>query len=196
MNKLTLFILVLLFSFMNVNAQNPLDRSGWALKTNLLYDLTTTINVGFETRISDKMTIDVPVSINPWNKTYGMKLKHLMVQPEFRYWLNEEFDMHFFGAHVLYAKYNMADVKLPFNIYEGLKDNQYEGDAIGVGLSYGCHFYINQMLRLEGTIGFGYIHFKYDKTCLNCEHAPISSSKNYFGPTKAGVSLIYMIAWK
>ena len=192
MNKLTLVILALVFSFMNVNAQNPLDGAGFALKTNVLYDFAATINLGAEFRVGDKMTVDVPININFWNKSYDMQLKHFMVQPEFRYWLKEEFDMHFFGAHLLYANYDIANISLPFDMYPGLKDNRFDGYGMGIGLSYGYHLYLTSAFRLEGTIGLGYIRTKHDRYD-NGEITGKDLNENYFGPTKLGISLVYMI---
>ncbi len=40
--------------------------------------------------------------------------KHWLVHPEFRYWLCERFNGHFFGVHLLGGEYNISKVKLPF----------------------------------------------------------------------------------
>lgn len=37
-----------------------------AVKSNLLYDMTTTINFGAEVRMSSKWTLDVSANWNPW----------------------------------------------------------------------------------------------------------------------------------
>ena len=192
MKKITLAIVAFVFSFMNVNAQNPLDGAGFAVKTNLLYDFMATINVGAEFRVGDKMTVDIPVNINFWDKSYDMQLKHFMVQPEFRYWLKEEFDMHFFGAHLVYANYDIANISLPFDMYPGLKNARFDGNAMGIGLSYGYHLYVTSAFRFEGTIGLGYIHTKYDRYD-NSRITDKNLKENYFGPTKLGISLVYMI---
>ncbi|MDR0295635.1 MAG: DUF3575 domain-containing protein, partial [Prevotellaceae bacterium] len=38
----------------------------FALKTNILYDALTNINLGFEVRLGNYLTLDVPVNYNPW----------------------------------------------------------------------------------------------------------------------------------
>ena len=38
-----------------------------ALKSNLLYDATTTMNLGLEIGLARKWTLDIPVNYNPWN---------------------------------------------------------------------------------------------------------------------------------
>ena len=48
--------------------------------------------------------------------------------------------------------------------------------------------------NLEATIGLGYIYTTYDKyECVTCGKFKGSNDKHYFGPTKAGISLIYII---
>ena len=37
-----------------------------ALKSNLLYDATTTMNLGLEIGLVRKWTLDIPVNYNPW----------------------------------------------------------------------------------------------------------------------------------
>lgn len=77
-----------------------------AVKTNLLYDATTTINLGLEVGLADKWTLDVSGNYNPWEFSDNRQLKHFFIQPEARYWLCEKFNGHFFGLHGHYGKYN------------------------------------------------------------------------------------------
>lgn len=37
-----------------------------AIKTNLLYDATSTLNLGFEFGLSPKWTLDISGNYNPW----------------------------------------------------------------------------------------------------------------------------------
>ena len=47
---------------------------------------------------------------------------------------------------------------------------------------------------LEGTVGFGYASIDYKKyDCVNCGQFKSQGTKHYFGPTKIGLSLIFMI---
>ena len=198
MNKLTLFLFTFLLSLISVNAQNPnpLDKSGIAIKTNIIYDFLATVNVGAEFRIANKVTLDLPININAWEKSYNMKLKHFLIQPEFRYWLSEEFDRHFFGAHALYLNYDWANIKLPFEIYPELNDNRRrKGNGYGLGVSYGYHWFLTPQFRLEWSIGLGYAYMKYDTyACATCEEVETKDGgKHYFGPTKIGISFIYML---
>ena len=119
-----------------------------ALKSNILYDATTTINLGYEVALNHKTTLDIWVNYNPWtlgNKWVGLyedelsvqspsaskrdaKLKHLAIQPEVRWWLCEKFNGHFFGVHLHGGLYNVGALKLPFN-WGRYKDT--EGNFLG-----------------------------------------------------------------
>lgn len=161
-----------------------------AIKTNLLYDLTSTFNLGAEVRLLDRYTFDLSVNYNPWTFNDNKKISHLMFQPELRYWLCESFKGHFFGLHAQYARFNVGGVG--FTDY--MKDHRFQGDMFGAGFSYGYQWYLSPRWSLEATVGFGYNYLDYKRyECKNCGNYIDSKSKNYFGPTKAGVSLIYMI---
>ena len=69
-----------------------------AVKSNLLYDATTTMNLGLEVALSRKWTLDIPVNYNPW-KFDDTRLKHWGIQPELRYWFCESFNRTFIGLH-------------------------------------------------------------------------------------------------
>ena len=53
-----------------------------ALKSNLLYDATTTMNLGLEIGLVRKWTLDIPVNYNPWKLSDGKRLRHWGIQPE------------------------------------------------------------------------------------------------------------------
>lgn len=61
-----LLILVILCTFaVNSKAQKV------AVKSNLLYDATTTLNLGLEVGLARKWTLDVPFNYNPWKFKMG-----------------------------------------------------------------------------------------------------------------------------
>lgn len=160
-----------------------------AVKSNLLYDATTTINLGLEIGLSSKWTLDLSGNYNPWQFSDNKKLKHWLVQPELRYWTCEKFYGHFLGLHGHYAKYNAGGIELL-----GLKNYRYEGKLYGGGISYGYHWLLGKRWGLEASIGVGYARLEYDKyRCEKCGDKLGDYKTNYFGPTKASVSLIYII---
>ena len=80
----------------------PVIAQQVALKTNLLYDATTTPNIGMEVGIDKKHTIQAFYGLNPWKFGHGEDqkfVKHWVVNPEFRYWFCHRFNGSFVGIH-------------------------------------------------------------------------------------------------
>lgn len=89
-----------------------------AVKTNLLYDATSTFNLGFEFGLGKKWTLDVSGNYNPWTFSENRKMKHWLIQPEIRWWICRRFSGHFLGLHSHYAQYNMGGM-LPWGFNSG-----------------------------------------------------------------------------
>lgn len=161
----------------------------FAVKTNILYGATTTINAGFEFALSKKITLDMSGNYNPWTFSNNKKLKHWLIQPELRYWLCDRFSGHFFGMHVHYAEFNVAGIKML-----GLENYRHQGNLYGAGISYGYHWILGPRWSIEGVIGLGYAHLNYDKYLrFKCGKFLNDDHKNYWGPTKVSINLIYIL---
>lgn len=170
--------------------------SRFAVKTNLLYGVAAlTPNLGIEMALSRKSTLEIAAAWNPFNKNgkgeNNQKLVHFAIKPEFRYWLCERFNGHFFGIHPFYMQYNVSHRKVPL-LFE--KAYRYEGTAFGAGISYGYHWMLGKHWGLEFTAGFGGAFLKYDKYPHDkCADAIGKFDKKYFGPTSLGIKLMYII---
>lgn len=176
---------VLLSTCMNNAAAQELG-----IKTNLLYDATSTINLGLEVGLRNRWTLDVSANYNGWLAGEKIRLKHWLLQPEARYWLAESFNGHFLGVHAHVAGVDMGGTKFPLLNGEG----RYKGYLYGAGISYGYQVILSERLSLEATIGFGYARVDYDRySCQTCTDKSGPYHKNYIGPTKAGISLIYFV---
>lgn len=158
------------------------------VKSNVLYDMTTTLNLGLEIGLAPKWSFELPINYNPWEFSKDRKLKHWLVQPEARYWLCERFNGHFFGLHGIAGGYNVGGIKIG-----SLKEHRYEGELYGGGISYGYQWILSKRWSIEATLGVGYVYLDYAKfPCGECATKIGDYTKNYFGPTKAGVSIIYI----
>ncbi|MEG1660507.1 MAG: DUF3575 domain-containing protein [Bacteroides sp.] len=190
MNRLKTMIVFLLLPFFYSAAQGVVG-----LKTNLLYGAVTfTPNLGVEIGLGKRTTLDLSAGYNPWNADGESKIAHFIVQPELRYFLNERFNGHFFGVHALYSQYNIKGHSHPMLFGKGSRDYRYEGNALGAGVSYGYQLLLGTHWNLEFELGAGYARLDYGKyNCGKCGTKIATVHKNYFGPTKAGVSLIYII---
>ncbi len=166
-----------------------------ALKTNLLYGATTTLNLGAEVGLGNKTSLEIMGGYNPWdlNADGTKKIKHWMVMPEFRYWFCENFNGHFLGLHSGYAFYNISGVPILFQPKE-TQNHRYQGWATGAGLAYGYSLILGNRWNLEFSLGGGWIYTRYDKyDCGNCGSFKGQNEHHYFGLTKAAVSLIFII---
>lgn len=167
-----------------------------AVKINLLHAAAALApNLGIEVGLGEKTTLDFYGAMNYWNRdgnnNNNKKLIHYVLRPEFRYWLCDRFDGHFFGAHAFYWQYNVSGHKIPL-MFD--KEFQYEGNAFGAGVSYGYHWMWNKNWGMEFNVGLGVAFMTYDKyECARCGDLEGNYSKTYFGPTSVGIKLVYLI---
>lgn len=182
---------IALCTFTGAKAQNV------AVKTNLLYDATLTVNAGIEFGLAPRWTLDVSGNYNAWN-IKDSKWKHWLAQPEFRYWFCDRFAGHFLGFHALGGQYNVANIDFDFDLlgtnFAILKDQRVQGWAVGAGVAYGYAWILGRHWNLEAEIGVGYAYSRYDLfECVECGRKLLSDQPHhYFGPTKAAINLVYV----
>ncbi|MCD7935894.1 MAG: DUF3575 domain-containing protein [Tannerellaceae bacterium] len=166
------------------------ETPAFAIKTNMLYDATSTFNLGVELKLSQKLTLEVPVNYNPWTFSDNKKIKHVLVQPELRYWFCESFNGTFVGFHGHWSKFNWGGI----GSTGYMKEHRFQGWLAGAGVSIGHHWILNNRFSLEASIGVGYAYMDYGQyPCDKCGSKIADKTKHYIGPTKASVSLIYII---
>lgn len=183
--EITLLFLFILICVPYGKSQS--SHGNFAVKSNLLYAATGTFNLSGEMRLTDTYSIDLSGSYNPWTYSNNKKLQHWMVSPELRYWTNQTFNGHFFGFHAFHGRFNTGGISIL-----GLKNERREGNFTGAGFSYGYVLPLNNHWRVEGTLGLGYAYQDYERfACAKCGESRGHDHKNYVGPTKAGISLIY-----
>lgn len=165
-----------------------------SVKTNVPYWFTATPNVGFEYVLGENLSLEFTAGFNPFKFGDTKQMKHWVIWPELRYWLYQPDSGHFFGLHGVAGQYNIGGLDLPWDRFAGLKTRRYQGSAIGVGLSYGYRWVLNDRWGIEITAGGGFARFNYDVYSLgNNGQKTGENTKNYFGPTKGALSLIYII---
>lgn len=186
--KYGLSLILTLASLLTANAQKV------ALKTNLLYDATTTPNLGAELAMGKKSTLQLFYGLNPWKfaSDRTKQLRHWLLMPEYRYWTCQKFNGHFFGIHALGGQYNVGGIDLPNPVFKDLDEKRYEGWYAGGGVTYGYQWLLSRHWNLEASVGVGYIRFHYKEfPCTECGALIQENNKNYFGPTKLALSLMY-----
>lgn len=168
----------------------------FALKSNILYDATTTPNIGAEVKFAPQWTGDLSGNVNGW-AINDHRWKHWLVQPEIRYWFCEAFSGHFLGAHLLGGQYNFGNLNIPVKFlgsdFRELKDYRFQGWAGGVGVAYGYSWILDKHWNLEAVFGFGWLYTRFDKfECADCgQRIDKNHPHNYVGPTKVALNLVY-----
>lgn len=169
----------------------------YAVKTNVLAEASATLNLGVEIGVAPKWTVDISGSYNAWSKNESVKWKHLLIQPEARYWFCDRFSRHFVGAHLIGGAFNLGRVRNDIQIlgtdFSVLNNLRYQGYAYGGGVAYGFAFMLSKGINLELEAGFGYAYLDYDIfKCSGCQRKINEGSHHYVGPTKAAVNLVFV----
>lgn len=156
-----------------------------AVKTNLAYQAALVNNLTFEIQCSKHVSVELPViwSLSEFNEKHAIRT--FALQPEARWWLSEAGQGHFIGLHAHVAWFN---VKWKNNRYQDV-----ERPLLGAGISYGYSLPLSKHWGAEFTLGAGYANIKYD-TYYNIDNGALFStddSKNYWGITRVGLSLVY-----
>ncbi|MDL2319984.1 DUF3575 domain-containing protein [Alistipes sp. OttesenSCG-928-B03] len=188
-------------------SRNVIARSNYmklppavAVKLNLLYGAgTLTPNLAVELGLAPRATLELAGSYNPWNldgtEDDNKKLAHWRAAAEYRHWFCERFNGHFVGGHIFAGGYNISEHKIPLLFEKGSEKYRYKGNIYGVGVSYGYDLMLGARWNLEFTVGAGYGYMQYDKfDCARCgDEVSTKQNRHYFGPTKAGITLMFLI---
>lgn len=166
----------------------------FALKTNLLFDAASVLNVEVEIPIGPRWSINAEYMFPWWQwRTRHYTIQTLSGNVEGRYWLGDRsrkglLEGFFVGAYTGGGYYDLQ-----------LGNKGWQGEFyIALGASAGYAHRIGKRLGMEYSIGLGYMHTKYR------EYLPMDDCKvwqkdgrwSYLGPTKIKVSLVWMLGDK
>lgn len=154
-----------------------------AVKTNALYWLAATPNIGLEVAMGNRVTLDLEGAYNPWTFKDDKKMRFWLAQPEVKYWFCEKFEGHYLGLHLHGAQF-----------YGGFCDKRYDGYLAGGGLTYGYDWIISPHWNLELAAGVGYAHLWYKESdrripCIKCFE---EKEGDYIGLTKLSLAFVYI----
>lgn len=177
----------------NIRAYTPSDNhSNFSIKTNLLYDAVLVPNIGVEANIYNNFTAYADFLYAGWN----MPSKHFYwdlygVQIGIRKYLGRASRKRLFTGHHI-GLYGQA---LAYDLQAGYIGQQTPGINMGGGIDYGYSFPIAPNMNVDVEIGFGYLGGKYYEYVVWDDHYTWRGTVNraWFGPTKASVSLIWLI---
>lgn len=154
-----------------------------SLSTNGVSLGTLSLNAEYSARITNKQSVHLPVSWNPWIFGGNKKMKHFTASPQWRYWKTEAYLAHFLGANLIGSRYNVSRGSYRF-----------EGGAYGVGVSWGYAWLLNKRLNLEVQAGMGVVGTHYKRfDCGICGDYLSKESKWFLVPNRLAVSLVYVL---
>lgn len=174
--------------------EEPKEKSPFymGLKTNLLYNILAIPNLGAEFYLGSNFSVAANWHYAWWKndkkydywRTYGGDLA-------VRYWLGKKaHEKSLTGHHVgLYGQMITYDFEL------GGKGVLADRWSWATGLEYGYSLPVAKRLNLDFTIGLGY-HWGEFKEYLPIDGHYVwqaTKNRNYWGPTKAEISLVWLI---
>lgn len=176
----------------------PAANPRFAVKLNLLASgAMLTPNIAFEFATGSRSTVNlsgcyswIGLSRDDVPRDHKQRL-YMILGAEYRRWSYQPFNGSFFGAHAIYARYNVGGYRVPLLFEKGFR---YDGYAIGAGISYGYNLALGSRWGAEFNIGLGYMYMDYDQYNSSlCDRVGTPRNKHYFGPTRAGITLTYLI---
>lgn len=164
----------------------------FAIRTNLLYDAFLTPTLGVEWRPNVGFGVKLDGSLAHWGDEHGKVQKLWLVSPEVRWYFGQ--------APRLYV--GLGGNVGEYNIYKGMpgglfsSDTGYQGKLYGGGVTVGYQLYLSHSFSLDFNLGLGYTRLEYDSFNIVNEkrvYKDKNKSKNFWGPTQAGISLVWTI---
>lgn len=155
-----------------------------SLRANLLRWATLTPDLGLEWRINRHVGVLVDGSYTSWSwKDAGRRYAVWEVNPEIRYYLGHQ-KRGYIGAMYKAGAFNFK-----------LGGTGRQGDLMGGGVAGGYRLYVSDAVSFDFTLGLGYVRAEYDCYALidGVRVRNGSELKNWWGPTRAGVTLVWTI---
>lgn len=182
-----------------------------AVKTNMLYDALTLINYSIELPFSlwdehFSATFDHQFPWWRWGKNNNeYAIRYLQAGGEARWWfspqhkprtkkklLRECLTGHFVGIYGMSGKYD----------FQNRRKICYQGEFWSIGFTYGYAMPISRLFNLEFSISAGYAPISYRHYIPADDYSKLQIDRermgtwNYFGITKASISLVMPINFR
>ena len=177
-----------------------------ALKTNLLYDALTIANLGVEVPLTERVSLGADLMFPWWNiPSKDITLQLLAGELSARYWFGDRADKDPLTG--LFAGLNAGAGIYDFQLGRLTDGRGVQGNVfLLLGLQAGYAHSIGKNLRLEYSLGLGYIQTEYREyiSVKDTKFGDIKAieypweTKRMSGvlPSKLSVSLVWMISSK
>ncbi len=176
-----------------------------AVKTNLLYNIATLLNLELELPIGDKYSLAADI-IHPWwiqdNGKVDSKRNRLqarVISLEFRRWLGDRENKSvltgwFVGGYGTYGSFDIERNR------EGMQSKNLLSGGLSLGFAHSISK--NDALRLEYSISAGYAQFDYKEYTAEFDGTQwgwdafrdYTKSFTWIGPTRLELSLVWLIS--
>ena len=179
-----------------------LEKPLFAVKTNLLADALTLLNIELEVPIGDRWSISGELMIPWWRRSNSnLTMQVLSGSVAVKYWLADRsrHDVMTGWSLGVYGGGGKYDIQL-------FAKNGSQGVFFNAGLQVGYAHKIGQKLRLEYSANLGFLRSNYkDYTKFtDTKYGDIKvfeypwevKRRDWFGPTNAKVSLVWLLNYK
>ena len=168
------------------------NKSNVAIKTNLLYDAVLVPNIGAEVNCYKNFTFYTDLMYAGWrfpSKHFYWDLYGLQVGIR-KYFGRQAGIRSFTGHHIGFYANAFA-----YDLQAGNIGQQTPSVNLGGGLDYGYSFPITPAMNIDLEFGLGYLGGKYYEYIVEDDHNTWQGTvrRAWFGPTKASVSLVWLI---
>ena len=163
-----------------------------AVRTNLLYDAMLLPTIGVEWRVNSNLGIKLDGSLSWWGGNTGKVQKMWLLNPEVRWYLLDS-KRFYAGVSGSYGEYNIYKYPLG-NLLKD--DTGYQGTLWNVGLTVGYQLCLSRQFSVDFNLGLGYTRSEYDSFGMTDKvrvYKERGKTKNFWGPTQAGISLVWTI---
>lgn len=169
-----------------------------AIKTNLLYDALLLPNLAVEWYMGRQWSLVLEGNWSWW--TFDKPIQNLWYHRiqtasiELRRWVKSPYPLH---GHALGVYSMIGNYDVRFFAQDEYTKGYLSHLNWSAGLSYAYSFPIARRLNMELALAVGYVGGRYYKYnyCTTHQHWAQQGKYNrkYFGPTRAGVSLVWLI---
>ena len=167
----------------------------FAVRTNVLYDALLLPTLGVEWRLNKNVGIRLDGSLSWWGGKHDKVQKVWLINPEVRWYLLDA-KRFYAGVSGSYGEYNIYKYMLGGIVS---KDTGYQGSLWNAGAVVGYQLYLSRGFFLDFNLGLGYTRSEYDSFGVTDGmrvYKERNKSKHFWGPTQAGISLVWTIGSK
>ncbi len=166
-----------------------------AIRTNLLYDAALVPTLGAQWRVNELWSVKLDGSLSLWDDGKGKVQKIGIINPEVRHHPLENNRRFYVGLSGNYGRYNVRGGMLGDLIS---KNEGHQGQLYGGGPTVGYRLAVWEDFSIDFNLGLGFTRLEYDTFTIR-EGIRVYRERNkvidFWGPTQAGVNLIWTIGW-